>query len=278
MDKSQLKALINLLEDPDERVHSVASRNLIEGGTSVVNDLINASQRSPDKNLIARIERIIRAIHLRSVRKRLGTWLNSIKQDLLYGAFLVESYKYPALRYSVIKKKYQQILRDIEEEMNPYLTPLEKIRVINHVLFTLHGMNHSKLNVPNDSLINSALETKRGNSTILGIIYFSVAKHCGLPVCGINLPKNFLLGYLDEENELQFFINPASKGLVLGFAEINYFLFQINFPPREHYFLPCSYNDMIERLILNMVDSYHQNNDNSKIGELQHLHDLFQER
>ena len=171
------------------------------------------------------------------------------------------------------------MVNDIEDEMTPYLTPLERIRVINHILFGVHGLNRCKLNNPDASYINSAFESKKGNSTLLGIIYLAIAQHFKLPICGINLPKNFLLGYQDiETSEILFYINPAAKGMVLGFAEISHFLFQINYLPKAHYFLPCTYNDMIERLILNLVDSYHHTNDGAKINDLQHLHDLFQER
>jgi regulator of sirC expression with transglutaminase-like and TPR domain len=125
---------------------------------------------------------------------------------------------------------------------------------------------------------------KKGNPISLGIIYIAVAQKLGLPIYGVNLPKNFILAFIDEFYELLgsdasnsnsdnvlFYINPFNHGAVLGKKEIDFFLKQQNIAPEDMFYQPCSNIEIIQRLLLNLIYSYEKLGYDSRIKDLQTL-------
>ena len=53
-----------------------------------------------------------------------------------------------------------------------------------------------------------------------------------------------------------FYINPYNNGDILGTAELEYFLQQVNIEAKPFYFTPSSNIDIIERLIVNLKFAY----------------------
>jgi tRNA(Ile)-lysidine synthase TilS/MesJ len=85
----------------------------------------------------------------------------------------------------------------------------------------------------------------------------------------VNLPEHFILCYKDEhsmmglhpegnQSNILFYINPFSKGDVFNRKEVEQFLKQLNLPMQEIFFDPCTNNEMIQRLIRNLINSYHK--------------------
>ena len=129
------------------------------------------------------------------------------------------------------------------------------------------------------------LESRKGNPITLGILYSVIAQRIGLPVFGVNLPKNYILAYLDEykseetfEKDLGehilFYINPFRKGAVLNRSEIESFLISQNIEPSIPYFVPSSNQEIIKRLIKNLISSYEKLGYQDKINSYQALYDI----
>jgi regulator of sirC expression with transglutaminase-like and TPR domain len=105
----------------------------------------------------------------------------------------------------------------------------------------------------------------------------------GLPVYGVNLPKNFILCYLDENsikeeenvNDVMFYINPVNKGAILGRREIEYFLKQQKLEYKSSYFNPCSNIDIIKRVLFNLSYAYENQGNELKKSEIDELMRLF---
>jgi regulator of sirC expression with transglutaminase-like and TPR domain len=120
------------------------------------------------------------------------------------------------------------------------------------------------------------MDTFKGSPVILGLIYAEVARRLNLPIYGVNLPRNFVLCYFDEEyledpNGILFYINPSDKGSALGLKELKYFLNQLKIEEREFYFKPCSNIDIIERLAVNLQYAYDQSGQPDKALSLREL-------
>ena len=103
-----------------------------------------------------------------------------------------------------------------------------------------------------------------------------LARRLGLPVYGVNLPRNFVLCYFDPDyqddpNGILFYINPSDKGSVLGLKELKAFLKHIRIDEKEFYFTPCSNVDIIERLLINLKYAYDQSGQHEKAEMLQQL-------
>ena len=286
MEKTNLNALINLLDDPDEEVFFNVKENLLSLGTHIIPDLEKAWEQSLDENYQERIENIIQKIQYRSTKNELENWNHNFKNDLLKGAYLLAKYQYPDLDFQVLDEQITQIKKDVWLEINDNLTALEKVKILNHILFEVHGFLQNKTNFysPQNSYINYVLESKKGNPISLAIIYLVVARRLRLPIFGVNLPKNFILAYVDEhgyfnpftdsnENVL-FYINPYNKGAVFGKKDIEHFIKIQKLKPQKSYFAPCSNSVIIFRLIEHLILSYKKLGYPDKIEDLNNLLEL----
>jgi regulator of sirC expression with transglutaminase-like and TPR domain len=283
MKNQELKAIITLLEDPDMEIFEAVYRSLMEKGVDIVPDLEKAWEDSDNSSTQDKIEDIIHKIQMNLVHKLLSNWIKDGATDLLEGAFIISKYQYPDLGIFEIQNPLERIRHDVWLEINENLTALEKVRILNHIIFDIHkfSANTSNYYSPQNSYLNQVILSKKGNPISLGIIYTSIAQKLGLPVFGVNLPKNFVLAYMDEFNEILnpgskgenilFYINPFNKGAVLGRKEIDYFLKQQNIAPDEMFYQPCNNIDIVQRLLLNLIYSYEKLGYESKIKDLQSL-------
>jgi regulator of sirC expression with transglutaminase-like and TPR domain len=280
MTDKEINALITLLDDPDKSIYQAISQTLMDKGIAIVPDLEKAWENSPVSAVQDRIEYIIQKIQLNHIHSSLAIWLNNGATDLLEGAYIVAKYQYPDLGFFEIVNAIDKIKHDVWLEINDNLTALEKVRVINHILFDINkfAANNSNYYSPQNSYINQVLLSKKGNPISLSIVYAVVAQKLGLPVYGVNLPKNFILAYKDEYHDLfpsgeevLFYINPFNKGAVLGRKEIDIFLKQQNIAPEPIFYKPCSNVDIIQRMILNLIYSYEKLGYESKVKDLQSL-------
>jgi len=274
----EILALINLLEDPDETVSNVVSKKLKERGEEIIPNLERAWETSLNQDLQQKIEELIQDIQFTSVSQNLKQWVSEGGKDLLYGAYLVAKYQYPDLYYSEIEQQIASLKKEIWVELNDKLTALEKVRVINHILFAIHKFtrNSSNFYSPRNSYINQVLETRKGNPISLSILYSEIARRLDLPVHGVNLPLNYVLAWTDpffedDPNGVLFYINPYNRGNVLSKKDIDSFLQQQKLEPRKEYYVPCSNVTTIERVLRNLLFSYEKMGYTDKVQEIQKL-------
>ncbi len=285
MNKKEIFALISLLDDPDESVFQHVSMKFLSLGENVIPVLEDAWEHSFDTLIQNRIENIIHQIQFDIIKDELKHWAEPENQDLLEGALLIARYQYPDVDIPKIHKQIAQIKQDVWLELNDYLTALEKIKIINHIIFDVHNFsgNTTNYHAPQNSYINNVLESKKGNPLLLSIIYTIVAQSLEIPIYGVNLPEHFILCYVDVEvmgipttkgnegSNVLFYINPFSKGAVFGQKEVDAFLMQLKLPPLAKYYEPCSNLEIIKRLLRNLIASYEKLGYPDKSEELKGL-------
>lgn len=275
-DNPELKALITLLEDPDEEVFSHVSRHILEQGPTAVPALEKLWEVTTDEQLQERLEWLIQYIQTSLVEKNLETWVAGGGDNLLEGALHVARLQYPEITYAELYRVLDDIRQDIWLELNPHLTALEKVRIINHFLYDIYKFSPNTLNfyAPQNSFINQVLESRKGNPISLGIIYICVAQMLEIPIYGVNLPRNFVLAYRDEfasPDAILFYINPYNRGIVLGRREIDLFLQQLSIEPQPSFYEPCTNNDILQRLLLSIIQSFEKLGYAEKIKAFQRL-------
>jgi regulator of sirC expression with transglutaminase-like and TPR domain len=281
MDKKEITALISLLDDPDEKIFGSIKDKLLDIGEKVIPVLEDAWESSFSPLLQTRIENIIHRIQFERVLESLKEWKRDNSDNLWSGALLIARYQYPDLKEDKLEKQIQLIKQDVWLELNENLTALEKVRVINHILFDVHRYsgNTENYNAPENSYINKVIENKKGNPLTLAIIYLIIARQLQMPIFGVNLPQHFVMAYVDEndltdnewEDKILFYINPFSKGAVFSRREIDMFLKQLNLSPEKMYYTPCSNVNIIERLIRNLVSAYNKLGHPDKVAELEEM-------
>lgn len=284
-----IQALVRLIEDPDENIFEYVRDEIMNRGTSVI-PFLETSWEEEDYGLLfqSRIETLIHDIQFNAVKEDLQNWINSSHKDLLEGAIIIARYQYPNFEEQLIHDKIQAIRKDIWLEINPNQTAYEKVRLFNKVFFGKHGFsgNSKDFHSPNNSFINTTLETHKGTPLSLCLIYSIIAQSLDIPVYGVNLPNHFILAYLDEnqigqflpsENEhgVLFYINAFSKGGIFDQNEIKEFLKDIGKPNNREYFEPCSNSAILTRMLTNLITAFQQVGNKEKVTELIELRDLF---
>jgi len=274
----ELEALISLLEDPDRVVFDTVSGRLIELGEKVVPPLEKRWEITLKPDLQVRIENVIKAIQFNTLKRGMDVWKTGGGSDLLFGAYLVARFHYPDLEFDFLNEKIEKIKKDIWLELNNELTALEKVKVINYFLYDIYKFDKSakKAHTPQLYMVNHVVDTHKGGPVMLGLIYAELARRLNLPIYGVNLPRNFVLCYYDDDyhedpNGILFYINPSDKGAVLGLRELKHFLEQLKIEERESYFTPCSNVDIIERLVINLQFAYERSGQPEKAQSLKQL-------
>ncbi len=283
MDERNIDSLIRLIDDPDERVFDHIRHELVARGEDAIPELESAWE-SGDFGLLfqQRVEQIIHQIQFEQVKKGLREWAEEGGSDLLKGVLWVNRYQYPELDLGAIHRTIGQMKKDAWIELHEDLTAFEKVKVLNHVIYTVYGFRGNKKDpqAPRNHYLNILLESKDGSPLALGILYILLARSFQIPIRGVDLPEHFILAYMDEhsilpaigqEGNVLFYINPFSKGGVFDQKEIDSFLKQLKKDPDPSYYQPCGNIAIVRRLIQQLKNGYRGNGQEEKVEELAEL-------
>jgi regulator of sirC expression with transglutaminase-like and TPR domain len=279
---TELEALISLLDEPDEEIFQAIHDRIFALGKEAVPALENLWENSFDPLVQHRIEELIHIIQFENLKKEMNEWSQFGHHDLLQGTLLVTKFQYPDIDEEAIIKKIGAFSQDVWLELNQNLTGLEKVKVINHILFDIHKLsgNLANINSADNFYLNTLLDTKKGSPLILGIIYISISQSLRIPVYGVDLPRHFVLAYTDEilltprdnpEGDVLFYINPFNKGAVFTKNEIELFIKQLKLERKDAYFVPCDNKTIIRRMMNELIFIYDQSGNPVKRDELKEL-------
>jgi regulator of sirC expression with transglutaminase-like and TPR domain len=281
-ENKELEALMSLLDEPSEDIFRAIGDRIFAYGPKAIPVLEHTWENTFDTIIQHRIEEIIHRIQFNELKKEMRQWSEYGHHDLMQGALLVAKFQYPALDEEAVIKKIGQFSQDIWLELNQNLTGLEKVKVINHILFDTHKLagNLTGSNSADNFYINNLLDSKKGSPLILGIVYISIAQGLKIPVYGVDLPRHFVLAYTDEilmspgdkpGGEVIFYINPFNRGAVFTKNEIELFIRQLKLDKKDSYFIPCSNKTIIRRMINELINVYNQIGNPEKRDEMTEL-------
>ena len=275
MSNKELQALISLLDDPDATIFDKIRGKIISYGDDVIPHLESAWENSFDHLLQDRIENIIHELQFDNIKIELSHWKDSEK-DLIDGAIIIAKYQYPDLEEEKIRDYIKQVNQDVWLELNDNLTALEKIKVLNRIIFDVHGFygNTKNINSPKNSYINNVVETKKGNPITLGIIYLAICNKLNIPMYGVDVPAHFILAYAEGTDDVLFYLNVFNKGAVFSTHDIDKFLEQLKIEPKEEYYNPCSNLTIVKRLVQHLIYTYDNLGYLDKKEELEELYKL----
>jgi len=269
MQKRRLKALIELLDDPDQLVFESVEKELLKENCRIIPELEQKWENSYDDFCQDRIENIIQYLHFKQTKNNLKHWIMSKDYDLLEGFICIDSFQYPDVNICNIHKKIERIQKAVWLELSNSLTMLEKTTVLNHFLFNVYGfsVNHQNINSPQNCYLNQLLDTKKGNQVSVAILYTLLARMLDLPAKFTDFPNNPLIALVDHKiakqvhggyshTDVLFYINPSNKGSITNRSEINYHLKKNHYTPVDNYTEPSSDKIFIKRLVETLRASY----------------------
>ncbi len=282
MNTKEIASLIKLLDDPDPEVSQHVEDKLLTYGQEVIEYLENAWEQSFDAILQERIENLVHKIQFSAIKTELQLWSMSGAFDLLQGVLIINRYQYPDLDEQKIINKIEAIKRDVWMQMMYDMSAIEKVKLINHVFYNLHGFSGNTTNHhdPENSYLNQVLERKKGNQISLSIIYSIIAQKLDIPIYGVNLPQHFILAYVDQTKEydpdggILFYINTFNKGFIFYKRDVDAFLRQLQLQPEPQFYVPCTNTDIVIRILRNLISAYDKAGQTEKVNELNELLDI----
>ncbi len=277
----ELHALVSLLDEPNRLMFGKIREKLLSYGVGAIPFLENSWDNCFDDIVQERIENLIYKIQFESTCNEFSEWAISESPKLFEGYFLITKYMYPEVEYDGILKVINSISNDVSQELNDNLTALEKVKVVNHIIYDIHkfGAKRRKLFSAQTHTLNNLLDTRKGSNLSLGILYLIIANSRELPIYGVDLSKHFMLAYTkrrkqtNEEclsaEDVLFFINPSTGGSVITKEDVELSVKQMDIPADPSIFCPCNEIDVIKRLIKDMVLYFKKQGFQAKVNELE---------
>lgn len=268
MTNAEIKALVSLLEDEDEEIVSQIEHKIMSIGTGIIPYLEEEWETNFNPSIQRKIEDLIHVLQFELVQERFLHWKENEQDDLLKGLWVVATYQYPDLEYDKLRAEFEQLYIDIWREFRDDMTPFDQIRILNSVIFDgfKFRANTKNFHSPANSMINTVLESRKGNPITLCAVYLLIARRLEMPVYGVNLPNLFILTYKDDRT--QFYINVFNRGLVFLKEDIDNYLDNLQLERRDIFYQPCSNLDMILRILRNLIVSFEKLGDYHKADEV----------
>lgn len=244
------------MDDPDEDVYLAVEQEIIQRGILMVPWLEEAwGTGNPLVQL--RIEKTIHIIQFTHTKQKLEKWVAMGQDNLLLGALIIAKYQYPDLKEEAIIRRLGHITQDIYLRIKENMSPMEKVRIVNTVLYDDYEFYGNKRDYqsPQCSYLNMVIDTGKGNHLSLGMLYILVARSLGIPIVGVDLQEYFFLAYREEEKML-FYINPFSRGNTLTQSELLFFLKLAEVDVQKNQIEPAGNLEILRRMVLNLIDSY----------------------
>ena len=285
----EVAALISLVDDPDVDVYHAVKGRILDLGKDMIPRLEHLSEVHPQPHVQHRVESIIHKIHFNELHRSFCDWAAQDEPDLMEGAFLVSRYKFPDLIVEDYQSALDRICKSIWLELNNYLTPLEKVNVVNRIFYAHHMFRGVEISYSHqeDFLINKLLDTRRGNPISNGILYQTVCQKLDIPVRAIHIPRQFILGFFDHpeyitprrqgKSKILFYIDPIS-GQVYAQKDVDHYLERIDVARTPGCFQPMDSRSIIGFLIEEFAKCFDDEKSRDKQNELRDLSGLILEK
>lgn len=287
-ENKEISALLHLIDDPDEEVYNTVCDRLISFGKGIIPNLENLWEHTSDESIQERIELMIHKLHFKDLTADFDHWKNG-NNELLQGALLTARYHYPEIQTIQTLQEIEKIRRNIWLELNNYLTPLEQVNVISSILYNYYKQIGVEIgyNQPEDFFINKTVETKKGNAISNGILYLVLCQLLDLPVKAVNIPRQFILAYMDtsyqilnptahNSEKIKFYIDPLN-GQIYSHKDVENYFKRISVPPTTSYFREMSNKAVIEFLLEELAKCFDDDLNRYKMNELLSLAKLLRE-
>ena len=281
-ENKEIKALLKLIDDPDEIVYETVSNKIISFGKDIIPNLENYSESTASTGLQERIDSLIKRLHFQDIKEDFSKW-SAGNAELLTGCLLLSKYVHPTMDDTIIFKEIEKLRRNIWLEMNSYLTPMEQINVIGSIVYNYYKQKGIEINYenPDGFLLDKTLELRKGNAYGNGTLLLILCGLLDVPVYAINIPTQFILGYFDLHHDLlnpkghasekiKFYIDPVN-GQMYSHKDVENYFKKMSLPPTSSFFQPFNNKSIIILLLSELKKCYESEAHYGKIAEINSL-------
>ena len=236
MNNNEIISLLKLLEDPDEKVFQIVKTKILDNSNSFKEYLENFHALSVNNYALERSEFLLDEIFYLEFEGDLKRYLKQENSSLIEGVAIIERYFNRDIDQNEIFAMNDEIRKAVWLELNDQLTGIEKLKVIGNVLFeNLNFSKYPKGDIKSEyfSLYDS-LRYKKYIAPSISLLYCIIAQEADIPLFSLEIPKIFLLSYVDKSladaifeektNGSVFYIHPYDEGQFINHQIIEKYL------------------------------------------------------
>ncbi|HQY56310.1 MAG: transglutaminase-like domain-containing protein [Nitrospira sp.] len=258
VNESQIRALIRLLGDEDERIVKTISGKLIDCGDSAVPLLQEAEIEQPE--MADRILTVLEEIRGTRLEEELRDLIALPEDhiDLETGAFLLARYAYPTLDVQRYQRELDRMAQEVREQIGSRVSGEETVKALNRYLFTEAGFRGNTKNYyeVENSYLNCVLDRRTGIPISLSTVYLLIGKRLQLPVHGIGMPGHFLVKF--DSDKYKIFIDCFNGGALLTEKNCARFLTEAGYGFEDRFLQKSSARAILARMIKNLLAIYNK--------------------
>ncbi len=268
MPENQIRALIRLLSDEDDRIVRTISGRLIDIGPSAVPLLQEAEIEQPEMaDRIASVLEEIRGSKLEDELASLAA-LSDEAMSLEAGAFLIARYAYPTLDVARYHDQLDTMADEVRARIGHRASGEETINSLNRYLFTEQGFKGNTKNYyeVENSYLNCVIDRRTGIPISLSTVYLLIGQRLALPLFGIGMPGHFLVKY--ESDRYKIFVDCFNGGALLTEKNCARFLTEAGYGFDDKYLQKSPVRAILSRMIKNLLAIYAKSGDGGKTARL----------
>lgn len=263
------ESLIKLLDDPDPLVFEAVNQKIQQLGPEFLPELESASKLAMSPILYDRIEQIIKILQFNKLKTDVSAWIHSPFPPLIDGAWLMLQYQFPDLDRQELARLIKPLRDEIWLEISDVLTALEKIVIMNTILFSNKriDLNKTHPDSPGNNFINRVIETGKANEHSMNLLYSILGQELGMPLFAVEMPDYPVLSYVDMPMDPEgindpglfdvlFYINPTDSGSVHSRNDITNFLRSQSLPLQPIFYKPRTNPDFIRICLKKLASDY----------------------
>ena len=254
--ESQIRALIRLLADEDEKIVQTISGRLIDIGPSAVPLLQEAEIEQPE--MAERIASVLEEIRGGKLEDELiaQAALPEDRIDLEHCAFLIARYAYPSLDVPGYVRQLDEMAQEVRDRIGPRASGEETVKTLNRYLFAEQGFKGNTKNYyeVENTYLNRVIDRRTGMPISLSIVYLLIGKRLHLPVHGIGMPGHFLVKY--ESDRYKIFVDCFNGGALLTEKNCQRFLTEAGYGFDERYLQHSAVRAILSRMLKNLLAIY----------------------
>ncbi|MHB9146674.1 MAG: transglutaminase-like domain-containing protein [Symbiobacteriia bacterium] len=257
--EAEIKALITLLADEDERTFSVARRVLLEARKTTLPYLESATHSS-DAAVRGRVRTLLDSIRLDGLEERFRQLLTETDplRELETGCQLLAEYAFPDVDMARYGDQLSVMAQELEELLRGRRDARSAVPILVRFLAeekNLHG-DDRYFQDPDGSYLNRVLDRGVGIPISLSIVYLLVAQRLGLPLYGVGLPGHFVVKWEDARDTV--YLDPYHGGKTLTVEECRRLVEEGGHPFRDTHLRAVTPRQMLARLMTNLIWIYEQ--------------------
>ncbi len=277
MEKAELKALIDLLDD--QQVFDQVRSKLLEYGSEALPYLTEVI-RAEDPERIERANSILEQIHRETFESEWKQMLRdhagrdlSLEESVWY----ITRIQYPAVDVSFYQEQLDALADEVIQRLQKRDSGITVVRRLIGVLVNDHDFNGNAEEYydEDNSYMNKVIENRMGIPISLSVLYMLVGGRIGIDLKGIGVPAHFMLKFTEQSDSSIYYIDPFHRGRILDRAAVQRFCMRLGVGFSEDYLTPVSNSEIVERMLRNLVMVYTKQDNDEMLEKLQRILNIY---